>query len=367
MARKFMNWTLGLGLASAVLLAADAAQGGGGTSFGIGFGGGGGGMFGGIGYSDGYRGGGYHGGGYHGGGYSGGSSVRWGVNVPLSSDGNVRLGVGSGGYYPSGGYYRDRDYPYRGYDNGGDYYYRGSDQYSTPRGVRYVESAPQEPPPPPTAGQASRMSDAQLAELLRAACEDYGQELDGYTNGETWQKYFKLAEILDALKKSKPGALDAARTSLAEIGQRMDAAAKNPEYVAVTKGWGFKTLQVCLREYALPPAERAAHVLSADLQIFSRALDGVTTGDGWKKHLQIEELGKLVEKPGGNGAASEKQLEKILAKFDAVAQNSQYRAIAEMDRFAAARTGLQRYIGALQTERSVPAPPPPALDAPQAF
>jgi hypothetical protein len=348
-----------LGMIGAVVFAADSAYGGG-PAIGIGFGGGGGGPYGGGGYGGYYGGGRYYGGGY--GGYYGGSGVRFGVSVPLSEDGNVRLGVGNGGYYPPN-YYRNHDYPRGGYYYGGNYNYQD--------GAGYGESTPPAPPPVPTAGQVGRMSDGQLAGLLRAATEEYSRELDGYTNGETWKKYFKLTEILEIAKKSQPNPPDAAvRTTVAEVVKRMDSAAKNAEYDAIAKPWGFKTLQVGLREYALPLKERLGHLLSANLQKIGESLDGVTTGEGWKKHLQIEELGKLAENAGANDASQGKRLEKILAKFDAVAQNSQYQVIAELDGFAATRADLQRYINALQADQpgQTPSPPPPpAVDTVRSF
>ena len=124
------------------------------------------------------------------------------------------------------------------------------------------------------------------------------------------------------------------------------------------------------RDLRLPPKQRLGNLLSANLQKISDSLDGVTTGEGWKKHLQIEELGKLAENTGANDASQGKRLEKILAKFDAVAQNSQYQLIAELDGFAATRADLQRYINALQADQpgQTPSPPPPAaIDTARGF
>ena len=365
MTQKMLKVMLGLGMIGAVMLAADTACGGG-PSIGIGFGGGGSGVYGGVGYG----GGGYHGGGH--GGYYGGSGVQWGVSVPLSDNGNVRLGVGGGGYYPPNYNYRYHDYPHAGYYGGYYHFQNGAYDFVQPGGAGYAESdssAPAEPPPVPTAGQVGRMSDEQLAGLLRVASEGYSRELDDYKNGETWKKYFKLAEIIDIIN-TKPNMPAAARTTLTEVLKRLDSSAKNAEYDTITKSWGFKTLQVGLHEYALPAKERLRHLLCGDLQKMAESLDGVTTGAGWKKHLQIEDLGKLAENAGADDASSGKQLEKILAKFDGVAQNSQYQVIAELDGFAATRGGLQRYINALQADQPAttpPPPPPPAIDTARSF
>jgi hypothetical protein len=373
---------LGLGMFGAVWLAADSVFGGGPT-IGIGFGGGGSGVYGGIGigggygggyhggggYGGGYHGGGYHGGGYHG-GYYGGSGVNWGVNVPLSSDGSVRLGVGSGGYYSP--YYHHGYYNYPRNYYGGYYNSYPAETYEAAPSneTDYAESTPptSQEPPLPTAGQVGRMSDEQLVGLLRVASEGYARELDDYKNGETWKKYFKLAEIGDILKTKGNSPDAASRTTLAEVLKRLDSSAKNAEYETLTKSWGFKALQIGLREYTLPQKERLAHSLNANLQIMNDSLANVTTGEGWKKHLQIEELGKLAENAGGDDASTGKRLEKILAKFDAVAQDSQYQVVAELNGFAATRADLQRYINALQSEQKVAVPPPPpAIDTAQSF
>ena len=71
------------------------------------------------------------------------------------------------------------------------------------------------------------------------------------------EKIFKLAEISDILKTKGNSPDAAARTTLAEVLKRLDSSAKNAEYETLTKSWGFKAIQVGLREYTLPQ-KRAA-------------------------------------------------------------------------------------------------------------
>jgi hypothetical protein len=294
------------------------------------------------------------------------------VNVPLSGDGSVRLGVGNGGYYAPYYHHRYYDYP-RGYYGG---YYGGySDSYG---GGSYApaenadndETTPPatQDPPLPTATQISRMSDEQLAELLRVASEGYAKELGDYKNGETWNGYFKLADIAAMTKTAEPPSADA-RTTAVEVLKRLDSSSANTEYDAVTKSWGFKALRVGLREYTLAPKERSAHRLAAAVQQLRHALDGVTTGAGWKKHLEIDALGKSAENTGADDAASVKQLKSVLAKFDAAANNPEFQVIAELDGFTATQAGLKSYLNALQADQPVqaPPPPPPAADTAQSF
>jgi hypothetical protein len=361
MLRYLRKVMLGLGAIGVIALVADWASGGG-PAIGIGFGGGGGsgGAHGGVGYGG-------------GGGHHGGSSVQWGVNVPLG-DGGVRIGVGSGGHYPGGygnpygNHYYDRDYYYGGNSR---YYYSGNAEYYQPSGVRYLDSSPnstyyaqravQEPPPVPTAGQLGRMSDEQLADLIRGTGERYQEELDGFTTGDTWKKYFKLPEIIEIAKKSKTNPPDAeSRTTLVQVRKRMDSASAKAEYADLTKSWAFKTLHAGMNEYSLSPSERAGHLLAVQVQELGESLDNVSTGEGWKKYLQIDALGKLADKAEADDALPGKRLEKILAKFDAVKQNPQYQAVAELNGFASTHAGLQRYIQALQPDRSEKAALPPA-------
>jgi hypothetical protein len=375
MKRCLLGMTLGLSMIGFVLIVSDSASGGG-PSIGIGFGGGGGGVHGGIGYGGGPHGGyygghgGYYGGhgGYHDryyGGYHDGSDFRWGLSVPLSSDGSVRLGVGSGGYYHNPYYHYPRSYyTYGDYYYGENYNYQAApDYYNQAESVPDAQPAPQDPPVP-TAGQVSRFGDEQLAGLLIVSSNVFSKDLDNFTTGASWKKYFKLDEVQELAKKPKPANFDAAtKTLLAEVLKRLDTASKNADYNAITNSWGFKSLQVGLREYALPTKERQGHLLVASLQKLSESLGTVTTGEGWKKHLQVEELGKIAENPGPDDTLN-KRLEKILAKFDAVAQNSQYKVIAELEGFAAVQAGLQRYINALEADTTAPAAAPSATPAP---
>jgi hypothetical protein len=371
----------GLGLIAVLLVVADASYAGGGVGIGVGFGGGGG-AVGGVGIGFGGYGGGYHGGGYHGGGnygggyhggYYGGSGVQWGVNVPLSSDGSVRLGVGSGGYYAP--YYRHHyyDYPrsyYGGYYSG---YYDsyGGGTYVPSESADYAESAPpaSQDPPLPTAAQVARMTDQQLAELLRVASEGYAKELGDYKNGETWKDYFTLAEIAAMTKTAEPPAAGARDTAV-EALKRLDSSSADTQYDAVTKSWGFKALRVGLREYTLPPKERSAHRLVAAVQQLRHSLDSITTGAGWKKHLEIDALAKSAENSGTDDVVSIKQLKAVLAKFDAVSRNPEFQVVAELDGFAATQADLKGYVSTLQASQPVqapPPPPPPAADTAQNF
>jgi hypothetical protein len=107
-------------------------------------------------------------------------------------------------------------------------------------------------------------------------------------------------------------------------------------------------------------------LLATDLQKLTESLDNVTTGAGWKKHLQLDDLKKSIENAAADDSARNKKMEDILAKFDGVAQNPEFKVIAALDGFGSTRTALQGYIKALQTDQPVQAPPPPpaATDAP---
>jgi hypothetical protein len=220
-------------------------------------------------------------------------------------------------------------------------------------------------PPIPTAAQAARLTDDQLRMMIAVALENYIKDLDVFTSGESWKKHFKLAELKARISALQSGSPDAATLALvAEISQKFEAAAKDPTYETITKPWSFQTLLVGLKEYSLTAVQRQNHTLYAKAETLKRSLDNVSTGADWKIYLQINELEKLLAQPPIDNAELNKNLEKILVRFDNVAQNAQYKTVADLQGFDVTRTALQQYVLALRGESAnggalIPSPPPP--------
>jgi hypothetical protein len=275
-------------------------------------------------------------------------------------------------YAPYYNYYYYRSYYYE------PTYYSGTGYYSveTPTSTALYPqtaagSSAQNPqtmstPPIPTAAQAARLTDEQLRMMIAVSLENYLKDLDTFTSGESWKRHFKLAELKARISALQGGSPDAAtRALVADISQKFEASAKDPTYETITKPWSFQTLLVGLKEYSLTAVQRQNHTLYAKAETLKRSLDNVSTGGDWKTYLQINELEKLLTQPPIYNAEMNKNLEKILVRFDNVAQNSQYKAIADLQGFDVTRTGLQQYTLALRSEPAnggalIPSPPPPA-------
>jgi hypothetical protein len=307
----------------------------------------------------GYYGGGYGGRGFYGGGYGnwyGGSGVylgggsrdfRWGVGIPF--------GYGDYGWYaPYYNYYHRYYYVYEpSYSSSSTYYY----SEDVPTGAEQTPAL--EHPPVPTAGQVSRLTDDQLRMMITVALDDYNQYLDGLSTGAGWKRHFQLAALKAHVTSLPAGALDAAtRALVSDISEKLDAAAKNPAYEIITQPWSFQTLQVALKEYALPALERQAHTLYAKSLTLKRSLDNVSTGGGWKAYLKLDELEQLLSQSPQNSGEVYVKLEKILERFDEVQAKPEYKAVADLPGFAVSQAGLQQYINALRAETSIPAAPP---------
>jgi hypothetical protein len=324
-----------------------------------------------------YHGGGFPGGGpyYHGGGFPGGwhggpgpyyggwPGFHWGITIPFGYD-------DYDWYAPYYNYYNYRSYYVPTYYSGTEYYSVESPTTTAQYPQTAAASTAQYPqttstPPIPTAAQAARLTDEQLRMMIAVALENYTKDLDAFTSGESWKKHFKLAELKARISALQTGSPDAAtRALIADISQKFEAAAKDPTYETITKPWSFQTLLVGLKEYSLTAVQRQNHTLYAKAETLKRSLDNVSTGGDWKTYLEINELERLLGQSSINNAELNKNLEKILVRFDNVAQNSQYKAIADLQGFDVTRMGLQQYILALRAEPAnggalIPSPPPP--------
>ena len=346
MNRRCWEWAWGREDVSIALLIAAAAYGGGGVGVGIGFGGGGSGVMGGGGYSSGgYHGGGHYGGGY-GGGYYGGSGVRWGVSVPLNDSGSVRLGVGGGNAYPnynnwnghySRGYYGgDRHY------DGGDYYYRGNAEYYTPRGVPVRRNAVAAR----TAAGAHRRPTR--TDYRRATPRPAPRRARNSRGSWTASPPARVGSSTSSWPRSPPRrrSRKPPTTPRRRRWPKFSSVWIRPRPMPITRrspapGASRSCKPGCANTRGPPPSDS---VLAAAAAALDGALDGVTTGAGWKKHLEVGELEKISGGAESAESSSSQRLETILAKFDAVAENPQYRVIAELDGFDATRGALQRYI-----------------------
>ena len=185
--------------------------------------------------------------------YFGGGSrdFRWGIGIPF--------GYGDYDWYaPYYNYYHRYYYDYEpAYDYPSYGYYNDENNAATAPPPQSMEH-----PPVPTAGQAARLTDNQLRMMIAVAVDDYNRYLDELNTGEGWKNYFKLGEIRSLVTTSKTASVRRNGAALlADISQRLDAAAKDPAYEIIAQPWSFQTLQVALKEFSLPSSQRQAHTL----------------------------------------------------------------------------------------------------------
>jgi hypothetical protein len=139
----------------------------------------------------------------------------------------------------------------------------------------------------------------------------------------------------------------------------MDTSASNDEYKVITSSWGFQTLQAALKEAARPSDEREPGVLKGQAEILDKSLERVSTGDGWKKHLEIDALQKLADR---KDAGSSDEIQKIAARYDRVAQNPEYQAISQLPGFGGVYSTLHKMMDGQQTPATANRAPNPPED-----
>lgn len=300
---------------------------------------------------------------YYGRGWDYRPNFGWGINV-----GPVGVGFGDYGYprgagwgpYGWGGWGSDDRYGYWGpqYDN----YTYDADDPSAASGEEseaYAQDGQQDSqdeqsqnrlPPIPTSQELAGMTEQQLQSFIAWIARGFTRELGQFGTGETWVKYFRLNDLRALAPRPPRGdetSQTSARTTVAdrdimeEVMTRVDSASKNSEYQAVTSLWGFKALSAALHEASRSPEQRVAGVLKAQTEMFSKSLARLSTGDGWRKHLEIDSLQKAAENPS---LKSSEDIERLATRFDRVAQNPEHQPIAQLPGFQGIRSALHEVI-----------------------
>jgi hypothetical protein len=317
---------------------------------------------------------------YYGRGWDYRPDFGWGINVPLGRFG----GIGIGNYYGNYGY------PYYGWGNwnywGPDGYYGswgpGYDTYSYDYSAPAYSAQPDQQyaqdqqtqdqlPPMPTSKELSRFTDQQLQSFIAWVANGFTRELKQFGTGDTWVIYFRLND-LKAFAPNAPGAAADAQASdiatkksrnvIDDVLNRMDSASKNDEYKSVTNTWGFQALHVALKEANQSPDERGPAVLKGQAEVLSKSLDNLSTGEGWRKHLDIDAIEKLADK---KKLESNDEIKGIAEKFEHVSRNHEYQAIAQLPGFYGVYSTLNKIVGGKETQSTAkrdPSPPEKTRD-----
>jgi hypothetical protein len=279
-------------------------------------------------------------------------------------------------YYGRGGYgwgrgWRDGYYGYWGpdYDT---YGYDGNYSYPLYGEVAEGAESPEDQssgegqlPPMPTEKELSGFTNQQLQSFIAWVSRGFTKELGQFNNGDTWVKYFKLDNLRDIAPQPPRAAVAAGATEtispknenlIDAVLSRMESTAKSNEYRTITDTWGFKALHVALQEASRPADERAASVLTAQTEMLNKSLERVSTGERWRKHLEIDNLEKIAKT---RKLGSDENLDEITTIFERVAQNPEYQVITQLPGFEGVYSSLRSLSAEREPQSSAKRVPPP--------
>jgi len=198
----------------------------------------------------------------------------------------------------------------------------------------------------PSKEQLALLPIEDLRTFLQRSAEELDSELKTIRTGEAWQEALQT-KTLERIAAKKEGELpdEATRELLKELSKKYDEIDKNPDYRMITDMIGFRAVHVALEPLSAEPVEYHRRQLSPSLAELNRSLGQVRTGSGWKKHLQTEELVRLIDKTTSTtDRESLEMMKKILATYDAVSKDPEYEKIATMAGFAMTHQRLDKYV-----------------------
>lgn len=272
-----------------------------------------------------------------------------GVGVGVNRGGRYSYGYGPGYYYdrPSNYWYSDDNWVRRGYN----------DEYDQSR--RRGDETPQQP----AAEELTYMNWKHLRRVLRFGAERLEDDLDSLRSGGRWKQHLQVAAIQVAVADDRNAPPDAATTKLlGEALTQYDATAAKPEFASIARLWGFRTVQLTLREITKPAWERQRHQLADASRELDEQLSSLRTGKGWKKHLALPaeifstDASNRQGEPEVSDAEAE-QLQEVLTRFDKVSSNSQYSQIAQLPAFRATHEILAVYMSHFIAPPAAPGAP----------
>lgn len=207
-----------------------------------------------------------------------------------------------------------------------------------------------------SAAQVSYLPLDALQRLLRQAVFSLDDDLSGMSTGGGWKKHLQLAALVAAISSEQTAPPDAElRDRLNFIADLFDEVSQKPEYGLISRLWGFRTVHVVLREYALPPDVRIGRQLAAAAQVLTAALNDVGTGGSWIAHLRLAELSDILAAKEMDSAERAQRLQEIRQGFDDVSRKPQFAVVADLPGFRA----IQAQLAQLINSSSAPAPAAP--------
>jgi hypothetical protein len=219
-------------------------------------------------------------------------------------------------------------------------------------------------PSGPTSSELAKMDWRSLGQAIRASAAQLSVDLNQIASGATWRSRLQIAEIIALLPpESDLPPTDDVRQQLQEIARIYGGLDNSRESQSVSNLRSFQVLQQALAEYVTPPVQRLRRQLYFNAGQLNRALERFATGAAWQNYLMLSTGLSLStdHAQSSDSLHSVADYAEVLARFDSVGRNPDYRIISDLPEFKATRQRLADYLGQLETS---PAQKPEELPAP---
>jgi len=221
-----------------------------------------------------------------------------------------------------------------------------------PGGTEAVQPDAVAPPPRrriPSTEKLARLPVDQLRKYLKRSIDELTGQLQRLENGSSWSRYLETEElrrIITATTSDLPS--DEDRELLKAIAEKFKSTRDDPKYRRVSDLLGFKAVRAGLGPLSVEPVAYARRQLAPNVADLQRSLDALGRDKGWHKHLQTDELARIVrETYKEDDDKTNEVLREIAKRYDAVKNDPQYTMIASLSGFDATRQKVLELLAAL--------------------
>ncbi len=192
----------------------------------------------------------------------------------------------------------------------------------------------------------AQMSWRELRRHTRSAAGRLDNELRRTADGPAWTASLRPGTIRDLLAEDtdQPPAPNTVN-QLLEILQSYDALVESNGYPQIARLSAFREMRQALGELVLPPLGRTRRNLETQSAALHQDLSQFETGAGWQEHLELPPA------PHDGQADTEQTLrrfEELLARYQQAEGPAEFRPLAELASYRAARETLAGYVELLK-------------------
>ncbi len=195
---------------------------------------------------------------------------------------------------------------------------------------------------------------------LRRAIRDITRSLDRqlatFPAGDHWRTHLRLSELRPLVREADgpPAAEDYG--PLEEIRGTFEATKSDLALRDIARLDSFRALTAALGEFVMPPDQRVRRQLSVAATDLDRALERLGPQLGWQKYIgmPVELLASSEEGVPNDAPLNPGVLAEVLARFDSVSRDDQYRVIARLPSFRVTHARLAEYLELLNNPQPVP-------------